>query len=273
MAGPGRAPEARIAVAKRKQRAALDGTGKHTRDEMRAADEQRVRSLVPRPGRYRTLVIDPPWEYRLVVGGRSAPPYATMTQEKMLALPVASWAEDDCHLYLWTTNAFVPSAVALMEHWGFQHKTILTWHKQTRKGTALWGIGNYFRNTTEHVLFGVRGKLRTRVDDIPTHFEAPIRGHSEKPDVFYDIVRRASYLPAGEAFQRKARTGFVNLFEQGDVLRSSALVPVLSAPPVAVGSDRRGRLDTDTGQAASMPGPILPLPTGHRPCVNTGSER
>ena len=200
---------------------------------------------MPRPGRYRTLVIDPPYEYRLVVGGRSAPPYATMTQEKMLALPVASWAEDDCHLYLWTTNAFVPSAVALMEHWGFQHKTILTWHKQTRKGTALWGIGNYFRNTTEHVLFGSRGGLGTRCKDIPTHFLAPVGRHSEKPEAFYEIVRRASYLPAGEAFQRKERKGFVGLYVDA---------PVVTAPAQPQGSspnrEPRRRRRTRQGCAA-----------------------
>jgi N6-adenosine-specific RNA methylase IME4 len=73
-------------------------------------------------------------------------------------------------------------------------------------------MGSDFRGTTEHVLFGVRGKLMTRSHSIPTHFEAPLGAHSEKPDKFYDIVRAASYLPAGEAFQRKARAGFVNLF-------------------------------------------------------------
>jgi N6-adenosine-specific RNA methylase IME4 len=276
--------EVKIARAKRKAKAALDGTAKRERAEIRAADEKRVMSLVPRPGRYRTLVIDPPWEYRLVVGGRSAPPYATMTQEQLLALPVESWAEDDCHLYLWTTNAFMPNAVALMERWRFEHKTILTWHKQTRKGTPLWGIGNYFRNTTEHVLFGVRGKLRTRVDDIPTHFEAPIRGHSEKPDVFYEIVRQASYLPAGEAFQREARPGFINLFvdstidiEQGidgrRILSPSRGMTTLSAPSTTARTAAEDDLTPTLGLAASMPGSILPeFPTGHHPALTQGAS-
>ena len=95
-----------------------------------------------------------------------------------------------------------------MAHWGFQHKTILTWFKPR------WGLGSYFRNSTEHVLFGIRGKLRTRADNIATHFEAPISKHSEKPDIFYDIVLRASYPPYGEAFQREARPNFANLFTQ-----------------------------------------------------------
>jgi N6-adenosine-specific RNA methylase IME4 len=73
-------------------------------------------------------------------------------------------------------------------------------------------MGSYFRGTTEHILFGLRGKLRHRSTTIPTHFEAPTGEHSEKPERFYQIVREASYLPAGEAFQRKPREGFVNLY-------------------------------------------------------------
>jgi hypothetical protein len=97
---------------------------------MRAADEARVRMLAPRPGRYRTLVLDPPWAYDDSIAGRAKPSYATMTQEQLLALDAAQWAEDNCHLYLWTTNSFMHCAFELMAHWGFTHKTILTWNKQ-----------------------------------------------------------------------------------------------------------------------------------------------
>jgi N6-adenosine-specific RNA methylase IME4 len=112
---------------------------------------------------------------------------------------VAKSAEDDCHLYLWTTNNFMMRAGELMAHWGFTHKTVLTWFNPR------WGLGSYFRNSTEHVLFGVRGTLRTRSDSIAAHFKAPVGEHSKKPEAFYDIVRKASYLPAGEGFQRKER--------------------------------------------------------------------
>lgn len=199
--------EARCQRTKKKVRSALDGTAKLERAEMRAADEARVRSLQPIEGRFRTLVIDPPWDYEwLSLAGRASPGYATMTHEELLALPVASWAEDNCHLYLWTTNNFLTRAVDLMAHWGFAHKTVLTWVKPR------WGLGSYFRNATEHVLFGVRGELRTRSDSIATYFEAPLGEHSEKPERFYEIVRQASYEPYGEAFQREARPGFANLF-------------------------------------------------------------
>jgi N6-adenosine-specific RNA methylase IME4 len=101
-------------------------------------------------------------------------------------------------------------AVDLMAHWGFQHKTVLTWVKPR------WGLGSYFRNSTEHVLFGVRGELRTRSDSIATHFEAPLGEHSEKPEKFYEIVREASYPPYGEAFQRQDRPDFTNCFRMAE---------------------------------------------------------
>ena len=138
------------------------------------------------------------------------PQYSLMTRDEILALPVADWADESgCHLYLWATNSNMPLACECLSAWGFEHKTILTWVKPRL------GLGAYFRGSTEHVLFGVRGRLATRATNIPTHFEAPVGKHSEKPERFYDIVRNASYLPAGEAFQRKPREGFVNLFRDG----------------------------------------------------------
>ena len=185
-----------------------------TRKEKKEEDERRILALIPVAGRHKTLIIDPPWDYEwLSLAGRAAPGYATMSHEELLNLDVEAWADENCHLYLWTTNNFITRAVELMAHWGFQHKTVLTWVKPR------WGLGSYFRNSTEQVLFGVRGELRTRVDNIATHFEAPTTEHSVKPDIFYDIVRRASYPPYGEVFQREARPGFTNLFE------SEAAVP------------------------------------------------
>jgi len=183
----------------------------------RARDEQRVLSLTPQPGKYRTLVIDAPWPAEIDYAGRGNPQYSLMTREQILALPVPSWAEDDCHLYLWATNMNLPLAVECMAAWGFTHKSMLTWVKPR------FGLGVFFRGSTEHVLFGVRGQLMTRSTSIPTHFEAPVGEHSEKPERFYEIVRAASYLPAGEAFQRKARDGFVNLFAAKDIEAASSL--------------------------------------------------
>jgi len=180
-----------------------------TRKESKEADERRIMSIAPVEGKYKTIVMDPPWDYEwLSLAGRAQPGYATMTHDELLALDVPAWADDDCHLYLWTTNNFMTRAVDLMAHWGFQHKTVLTWVKPK------FGLGSYFRNSTEHVLFGIRGDFGTRADNIATHFEAPLGGHSEKPDIFYDIVERASYPPFGEVFQRHVREAFTDLFEE-----------------------------------------------------------
>jgi N6-adenosine-specific RNA methylase IME4 len=200
--------EEKIAVAKRKQRSALDGTAKIERTEMRAADEARVLQLVPVPGKYPTLVIDPPWDYEwLSLAGRAKPGYATMTHDELMAIDVAQRAGVDCVIYLWVTNNFMTRGCELMAKWGFQHKTVMTWIKPRI------GLGSYFRNSTEHVLFGTRGNAKTRRDDIPTHFEAPTVGHSIKPEKFYEIVRAASYPEFGEIFQREARPDFKNLYQ------------------------------------------------------------
>jgi N6-adenosine-specific RNA methylase IME4 len=94
-------------------------------------------------------------------------------------------------------------ACKLVEYWGFQHRNVITWIKPPP-----FGMGSYFRNTTEHVLFATRGKsatTRPAAASIPTHFEAPRGEHSEKPEEFYKIVKRASYPPFGEGNQRQPR--------------------------------------------------------------------
>jgi N6-adenosine-specific RNA methylase IME4/ParB-like chromosome segregation protein Spo0J len=154
-------------------------------------------------GKYRTIVIDPPWDHEgLSIAGRGAPMYAVMSLEELLALPVGEWAEENCHLYLWTTNNFILRAGELVKAWGFEFKTVLTWIKPRI------GLGSYFRSSTEHVLFAVRGDMMTRARDIPTHFTAPTGEHSEKPQEFFDIAERASYGPYLEAFARKQREGW-----------------------------------------------------------------
>jgi ParB/RepB/Spo0J family partition protein len=176
----------------------------------RARDQRRVLNLTPRAGKFRTLVIDPPWAppYGEDDSRCGAVRYATMPRDELLALPVSAWAEDECHLYLWTTNSNLPLAVECMAAWGFQYRTMLTWAKPH------YGLGKQFRGQTEHVLFGLKGTLRTRRNNISTLFEAPKGKHSEKPEKFYEIVRAASYPPFGEAFQRTPRPDFVNLYRQ-----------------------------------------------------------
>lgn len=174
-----------------------------------AADAQRVKRLVPDRGRYRTIVLDPPWSS----GGGRGTPYAVMSQDELedpARLPVRDWLhQDEAHLYCWTTAGEMRNALHLLELWGIEFQSILTWVKPK------WTLGHYFRNRAEFVLFGTRGRLRTReaARRISTVFEAPASGvHSEKPDLFYDIVRQASHPPFAEAFQRTARSDFTGLF-------------------------------------------------------------
>jgi N6-adenosine-specific RNA methylase IME4 len=180
------------------------------------ADEQRVLALVPAPGKFRTLVIDPAWEYDwLSLAGRAKPGYAMQTLDQLRVLDLKQWADTEvgCHLYCWVTNNFMAEACKLVAHWGFQHRVVITWIKPSP-----FGLGSYFRNSTEHILFATLGDTTTRhaAASLPTHFEASRGEHSEKPDKFYDIVRASSYPPYGEGNQREARPDFVNLFVASD---------------------------------------------------------
>lgn len=153
------------------------------------------------PDVFTTIVADPPWRYdNVATRGAAEDHYPTMTIEELCALEVP--AADNAHLYLWTTNGFLREAFDVMDAWGFTYKTTLTWCKPQI------GMGNWFRNTTEHVLFGVRGKLPTNVNNKPTHFVADRTRHSQKPDSFYDLVQLASPGPYFEMFARRRRFGW-----------------------------------------------------------------
>ena len=185
----------------------MDRKGKvdrvHRKVKLREDEERRL-ALKPVEGKYRTIVIDPPWDHgALSVAGRGKPLYAVMGMDELKALPVPEWADGECHLYLWATNNFILRAGELIGIWGFDFKTVLTWVKPR------FGLGTYFRSSTEHILFAVKGKVPTRARDIPTHFEAPLGKHSEKPQVLYAIAERASYAPRLDVFARKTRPGWM----------------------------------------------------------------
>lgn len=158
---------------------------------------------------FRTVVLDPPWKYgdslsTKVLRGASRH-YKVMSLGEIAAIPVSRITAADAHIYLWVTNAFVEQGHILLRSWGISYKTTLTWVKTSKHGRRYFGMGRYFRNNTEHVLFGVRGKLPTLRKNQPTAFEAPIGAHSEKPDLFYDIAESMSPGPRLELFARKVR--------------------------------------------------------------------
>lgn len=175
--------------------------------------------------KYKTILADPPWQFQNRTG-KMAPEhrrlnrYGTMTLPEIKALPVSDFAENTAHLYLWVPNALLPDGLEVLRSWGFEYKTNLVWYK-TRKdgGPDGRGVGFYFRNVTEMILFGVKGKNartlhpgRTQVNLLSKQK----REHSRKPDEFYEIVEDCSPGPYLELFARGSRTGWSTWGNQAD---------------------------------------------------------
>jgi len=170
------------------------------------------------PSRFATVLADPPWQF-VNRTGKIAPEhqrlsrYGTMTLEEIMALPVADIVTQAAHLYLWVPNALLPDGLAVMKAWGFTYKSNLVWHKVRKDGGSDGrGVGFYFRNVTELVLFGVRGKnirtlapARSQVNLIATRK----REHSRKPDEQYSIIESCSSGPYVELFARGVREGWM----------------------------------------------------------------
>lgn len=149
-------------------------------------------------GKFATFVADPPWRYgNTSTRGAAENHYPTMSIEELRDLDVVPrHAADQAHLYLWTTAVHLPDAFSVMEAWGFTYKTYLVWVKPQM------GMGNYFRVSTELVLFGVRGDMRTQRRDVRNYFEAKRSKHSAKPAMFHDLVASCSPGPYMELFSR-----------------------------------------------------------------------
>lgn len=166
--------------------------------------------------RFATVLADPPWRF-LNRTGKVAPEhrrlarYDTMDVEAIAAMPVADVAAERGHCYLWVPNALVGEGLTVMERWGFTYKAMLVWHKVRKDGGPDGrGVGFYFRNVTEPVLFGVRGRVRTFAPGRRqvNLFATRKREHSRKPDELYDIVEACSPGPYLELFARYARDGW-----------------------------------------------------------------
>lgn len=181
-------------------------------------------------GRYGAILIDPPWRFANRTG-KMAPEhkrlrrYPTMSFEEIGALPVGEIAAEKSHLYLWCPNALVSEALGIMKLWGFTYKTNIIWYKVRKDGGPDGrGVGFYFRNVTELVLFGIKGKIRTlppgrsQVNVIVARKEE----HSKKPSQIYDIIERCSPKPYLELFARSRRKGWA---QWGDELDSYEAPP------------------------------------------------
>lgn len=179
--------------------------------------------------KFSTILADPPWRFQNRTGKiapehRRLSRYGTMDLPEIAALPVHTAATETAHLYLWVPNALLPEGIQIMKAWGFEYKSNIVWHKIRKDGGPDGrGVGFYFRNVTELVLFGVRGKNartlaagRRQVNFLATQK----REHSRKPDEMYDIIEACSPGPYLELFARGARpdwTGWGNQSEEYDI--------------------------------------------------------
>jgi N6-adenosine-specific RNA methylase IME4 len=165
---------------------------------------------------FATVLVDPPWRFTNRTGKvapehRRLARYATMTAKEIADLAVGDLMAPRSHCYLWVPNALLADGLAVLENWGFTYKANLVWHKIRKDGGSDGrGVGFYFRNVTELVLFGTRGQLRTlaparrQVNLIATRK----REHSRKPDELYEIIERCSPGPYLEMFARHSRPGW-----------------------------------------------------------------
>jgi len=167
-------------------------------------------------GPYTTILADPPWQFQNRTG-KMAPEhkrllrYPTMELKEIMELPVPKLAAAKSHLYLWVPNALLQEGLKVMEAWGFTYKCNLVWYKIRKDGGPDGrGVGFYFRNVTELILFGVRGSMRTlrpgrtQVNLLSTRK----REHSRKPDEFYNLIEACSPGPYLELFARFGRAGW-----------------------------------------------------------------
>jgi N6-adenosine-specific RNA methylase IME4/ParB-like chromosome segregation protein Spo0J len=167
-------------------------------------------------GRFRVIVADPPWAYdnrAADASHRAANPYPSMTIEQIKAMKVADMAHEDCILWLWTTNAHLPHAFEIVRAWGFTHKTMLTWVKNS------FGTGDWLRGQTEHCILAVRGRPVVTLTNQSTIVRGLLREHSRKPEQFYALVESLCPGSKVELFQRTPREGWAG---HGDEVRHVA---------------------------------------------------
>lgn len=175
--------------------------------------------------KFATILADPPWQF-INRTGKVAPEhkrlsrYGTMDLAAIKSLPIAAACEPVAHLYLWVPNALLPDGIEVLKAWGFQYKSNIVWHKIRKDGGSDGrGVGFYFRNVTELILFGARGKNartlppgRSQVNYISSRK----REHSRKPDEQYPLIESCSPGPYLELFGRGVRPGWITWGNQAE---------------------------------------------------------
>lgn len=192
-------------------------------------ETQAIAPLPPAEEGFKTILADPPWRFANRTGKvapehRRLDRYSTMDLEEICAIPVVEVAGPNAHLYLWVPNALLPEGLKVMEAWGFRYVSNIIWAKRRKDGGPDGrGVGFYFRNVTEILLFGVRGSMRTlqparsQVNMIETRK----REHSRKPDEQYGLIESCSPGPYLELFARHPQPGWTGWGDEA----AQAVVP------------------------------------------------
>ena len=209
-----------------------------------------------------TILADPPWQFQNRTG-KMAPEhkrlnrYATLKLQDIKEIPVSVAVADNCHLYLWVPNALLPEGLEVMKAWGFKYKSNIIWHKVRKDGGPDGrGVGFYFRNTTEILLFGLRGSMRTlkpgrsQVNILRTRK----REHSRKPDEQYTLIENCSPGPYLELFSRGRRPGWHVWGNQADDMNLT------------------GRLMLTTATLMAHTGTNLTTVRDRRPCLHSADS-
>ena len=175
--------------------------------------------------KFGTILADPPWRFvnrtgKIAPEHRRLSRYDTLTVAEISAIPVVEHSADVAHCYLWVPNALLPDGLSVLKAWGFDYKTNLIWHKIRKDGGSDGrGVGFYFRNVTEVILFGVRGKNARTLDPGRRQvnlFSSRKREHSRKPDELYEIIENCSRGPYLELFSRGVRDNWTVWGDQAD---------------------------------------------------------
>ena len=199
-------------------------------------------------GQFATILADPPWRFANRTG-KMAPEhkrlrrYETMSIDEICAMPVATHAADAAHLYLWAPNALLDWGLRVMDAWGFTYKTNIVWYKVRKDGGPDGrGVGFYFRNVTELVLFGVRGRMRTlqpgrtQVNLLSTRKEE----HSKKPQELYRLIEQCSPPNYLELFARERVENWTQWGNELDsYLGRRPLIPQYNGHTINGAADRR----------------------------------
>ena len=205
--------------------------------------------------KFTTILADPPWQFNNRTG-KVAPEhkrlsrYPTLSLREICEIPVSLAAETPAHLYLWVPNALLPEGLKVMEAWGFTYKSNIVWHKVRKDGGPDGrGVGFYFRNTTELLLFGIRGSMRTLA---PGRRQVNIiksmkQEHSRKPDEHYKIIEECSPGPHLELFARGTREGWTAWGNQAeeyqinwDTYKNASITPPQSSVKLPFVVDESG---------------------------------